>query len=142
MIDKFYIIGSGGFAKEVYFLASEALETKWQFGGFITSGSGEQKPVNYGSLKLPVIAEDIFLSQVAPGGQVILFIGIGNPKLIEKLSIKFREYNFPNLIHPNFVGDRQAITMGIGNLITAGCIFTADITSRPRLISVSSAFRS
>ena len=54
-------------------------------------------------------------------------VGIGNPQIIFKVSEKFKNYSFPNLIHPNFIGHLETINLGIGNIITAGCILTLQI---------------
>jgi sugar O-acyltransferase (sialic acid O-acetyltransferase NeuD family) len=126
MTKKYYIIGSGGFAKEVYFLAEQCLDKSIIFSGFIDfepkfrSLVVRQKEEN-------VIDEMYFLENIKPSSDIQIYLGIGDPKLIEKLSIKFQNYLFPNLIHPNFVGDIKSIHFGIGNIITAGCVFTVDI---------------
>ena len=73
-----------------------------------------------------VISEEDFLNKIKPSKGVSLLMGVGDPKLIDKLSRTFEEYKFPNLIHPSFIGDLESIEVGIGNIITAGCIFTVD----------------
>lgn len=127
MKKNYYILGCGGFAKEVYFLANQTLnDENYQFKGFI-----DYKPsiddIEACKKKLPVIDEDYFLSNIFPSDETLIFIGVGEPKLIEKLSIKFKNYNFPNLIHDKFIGDINSIDIGRGNIITAGCVFTVDI---------------
>lgn len=60
-------------------------------------------------------------------------IGIGTPKIIEKIANKFMQdqyrdkIKFTNLIHPSTIWDMDRITLGVGNVITAGNIFTTDI---------------
>jgi sugar O-acyltransferase (sialic acid O-acetyltransferase NeuD family) len=122
----YFILGSGGFAKEVYFLASEVLDSNYQFGGFIDRNTINDY-IEVRKHKVKVWDENIFLSQVLPQNNTTLFMGVGDPKLLLKLSVKFQEYHFPNLIHPSFVGDFQSIQLGRGNIICAGCIFTVDI---------------
>jgi sugar O-acyltransferase (sialic acid O-acetyltransferase NeuD family) len=127
MKKNYYILGCGGFAKEVYFLSKKILVSEnYQFKGFI-----DYEPIitdiEACKNKLPVIDEDYFLNNVLPNDETLIFIGVGEPKLIEKLSIKFANYNFPNLIHNNFIGDINSIDIGKGNIITAGCVFTVDI---------------
>jgi sugar O-acyltransferase (sialic acid O-acetyltransferase NeuD family) len=125
-----YIIGSGGFAREVYFLINDinlsSKETIYNFKGYIGRESSDSE-VKIGEKKFPVFAEDIFLRS-NQGKRVDLAIGIGAPQTLEKLYYRFSEsYSFPNLIHPSFIGHQEAIAMGIGNIITAGCIFSLDI---------------
>lgn len=126
MKTKYYIVGSGGFAKEVYFLADESLDDSHQFMGFI-----DYKPTEI-TIKVreqieSVIDEDYFLEEIQASENINLYFGIGDPKLLGELSKRFKNYVFPNLIHPNFVGDRKSILLGNGNIITAGCVFTVDI---------------
>ena len=61
---------------------------------------------------------------------ISLAFGIGNPTLIKKLSKLYKNHSFfefPNLIHPNVVGDWKNISLGIGNIICAGNILTTSI---------------
>lgn len=126
MKKQYYIIGSGGFAKEVYFLADELLDESNVFMGFI-----DYKPQVINILArrqvVPVIDEDYFLAHILPSDNIHLYHGIGDPKLLSKLSEKFENYIFPNLIHPNFIGDQKSIQLEKGNIITAGSVFTVDI---------------
>ncbi|WKK78569.2 acetyltransferase [Marivirga salinae] len=123
---EYYIIGSSGFAKEVYFLAENTLDKEIQFSGFIDFRPKEKEIVVRGR-KERVIDENYFLSNIKPNENISLFMGIGDPKLINKLSITFKAYKFPNLINKKFVMD-HSISMGSGNIITFGCVFTVDIT--------------
>ena len=117
-----YIIGCGGFSKEVYFLINEINE--YNVKGFI-----EPNPTNnyfnIDNQKIPIIDEDLFLS-THKGENIV--IGIGRPLIIELLSKKFKDFNYPNIIHPSFTYHKNNINMGIGNIITAGVRFTTGIT--------------
>ncbi len=126
MKKQYYIIGSGGFAKEVYFLADELLEESHNFMGFIDY-KPEVKTIIARGQVVSVIDEDYFLGHILPSENINLYLGIGDPKLLGKLSKQFENYIFPNLIHPNFIGDRKSIQLERGNIITAGCVFTVDI---------------
>ena len=126
MREKYFIIGSGGFAKEVYFLAKECLGYESDFGGFIDF-EPTKLLMTIGSEKFPILDEKSFLEKETNFNSIQLYIGIGDPKILQKLQIKFANYFFPNLIHPSFVGDKDSIHFGNGNIITAGCIFTVDI---------------
>lgn len=126
MNKKYYILGSGGFAKEVYFLANETLEEAHQFMGFIDF-KPKMTSIMVRGKEEPVIDEDFFLEHVGATVDINIYHGIGDPLLLEKLSKRFQNYIFPNLVHPNFVGDKRSIRFGKGNIITAGCVFTVDI---------------
>lgn len=127
MKNQYYIIGCGGFAKEVLFLSTNALDVSWEFKGFIDYKPKKDK-INIGNIEHPVIDEDFFLENIKPSNQISIFVGIGDPKILNLISRKFGEFDFPNLIHKNFIGDLSSINMGKGNIITAGCIFTVDIS--------------
>jgi sugar O-acyltransferase (sialic acid O-acetyltransferase NeuD family) len=120
--DKIYIIGTGGFAKEVYFLVKAT--NLYEFKGFI-----DYKPKNasltVGVESFPIIDEDKFLNDYKWSN---IAIGVGQPHLLKVLSEKFKNFNKPNIIHPSFISDSKNIIMGVGNIITAGVIFTTNIT--------------
>lgn len=116
-----YIIGAGGLALEVLFLIEEINKVKEQyaFGGFVDKEKGELNGFK-------VFDEDTFLNNNKEKDTCIVF-GIGDPSLIKKIHLKYNHLHFPNLIHPNFVGDTKNIHLGKGNIITAGCVFTTNI---------------
>jgi sugar O-acyltransferase (sialic acid O-acetyltransferase NeuD family) len=126
MNKEFYIIGSGGFAKEVLFLAEVVFGNTDDFRGFI-----DYKPsnleVNCMGKKFPIIDEDEFLIKHQEVDRPAIYHGIGNPNLRKKLVEKFIDFPSPNLIHPNFVGHIPSISLGTGNIITSGCTLTVDI---------------
>jgi sugar O-acyltransferase (sialic acid O-acetyltransferase NeuD family) len=126
---EIFIIGSGGFAKEVLWLIEEinARNKKYSFSGFI-----DFKPkfnsISIADNSYPVFDEDEWLNQYLNNStQISVAIGIGNPKTIKNVSDKFKHFNFPNLIHPSFKSHLQTAKLGNGNIITAGCIFTVNI---------------
>lgn len=115
-----YILGAGGFAREVYFLISQI--GQYNIRGFvdITAGPG----IKIGDQLVEVIGED----DLHELSGVSLAVGIGNPRIIKKLTDAFGErFDFPNLVHPNVVGDFKNISWGRGNIVTANCVFTTDI---------------
>lgn len=121
-----YIIGSGGFAKEVLRLLLDT-KNEFIFKGFIDYNpkAGE---VFADSKYYPVLDENIFLSDSSlKRVATAVFIGIGEPKKNIEVLKKFQGFKFPNLIHPSFVGSSDSIVFGQGNIITAGCVFTVDI---------------
>lgn len=117
-----YILGSGGFAKEVYFLITSI--QKYDIKGFIDIKQGND--IIFGGNNIPVLSEEAFLKDIKPN-QASIAMGIGEPALIQKLALKFSGYSFPNLIHPGVVCDFENVLFGQGNVITAGVIFTTHI---------------
>ena len=123
---KIVIIGSGGFAKEVAFLIEDINKQnqEWNFLGYIDQSA------DIGSFngKYRVFQKDEWLENV--DFEVYVVFGIGNPQLISKIHKKLvanQNIKYPNLVHPNVVGDWERIKKGVGNIITAGNIFTTDI---------------
>ncbi|MGI9526129.1 MAG: acetyltransferase [Weeksellaceae bacterium] len=116
-----YILGSGGFAKEVYFLIKEIGHFKVKaFVDIEKKGN-----ISFSETSIPVISEEELEEKEID--KISLALGLGDPKLIKKLSDKFKSYHFPNLIHPNVIYDKSNINIGKGNIVTAGVIMTTHI---------------
>lgn len=122
MTQSIYILGSGGFAKEVYFLIKEI--DGFDFKGFVDLDENENISFEEGEFR--VYSEKEFLKEENPQ-TTQLAIGVGSPSLIHKLSSKFKDFKFPNLVHPTVIMDRQNVKFGAGNIITANVIFTTCI---------------
>lgn len=120
---KYFIIGAGGFAKEV-FLILKRLGINGDFSGFISNDTNLNQ-LKIGENLYPVIEEVKFLAETKPL-EVLLFIGIGDPKIIKKVSENFSSYEFPNLISPDVHLD-DSIKLGKGNIFTKGVNPTVDI---------------
>lgn len=125
MIDIF-ILGAGGFAKEVFFLIEDINREnpRYEVKGFVDARN-DQRELVIGRDRIPVINESEFLRGHNQATHVAL--GVGDPQLLARFHDTFRNFQLPNLIHPGFVGHRDAISFGKGNIITAGCIFTVNI---------------
>jgi sugar O-acyltransferase (sialic acid O-acetyltransferase NeuD family) len=117
---NYYIIGSGGFSKEVFFYTQKTLGNGYKFGGYIDNNIALKSGL--------LIEESSFLDTIKPSDEVVLFNGIGNPEVIGKIHGKFKEYNFPNLIYPGVLADFSTLKIGFGNIITPNCILTVDVT--------------
>jgi acetyltransferase-like isoleucine patch superfamily enzyme len=124
--NNIYILGSGGFAKELYLLVKRNLSGNCVFKGFIDLDPIHNK-IKIGGTQEVVHDENKFLEAVRPASNVHLYMGVGNPGLITSLSERFKEYEFPNLFADNVVFDKQSISIGRGNVFTNGCILTVDI---------------
>lgn len=116
-----YIIGCGGFAKEVYFLIKSS--TDFEVKGFVDKFPIAAE-INFKEGSIPVIKEDYFLSNFK---DVNVCIGIGTPSILNKIYDVFKDYKFPNIIHKNVIYDKENIKIGFGNIITAGCVLTTHI---------------
>lgn len=121
------IIGSGGLAKEVTFLIDEINKVRkiWNVMGFIVA---DERDIGLYNVKNKSMNTDSWL--IERNERLNVAFGIGSPKQIrrvaEKISVN-EKLIFPNLIHPNVIGDWNGIKMGFGNIVFPGCIFTADI---------------
>jgi len=121
------IIGARGLAAEVAFLINEIniQNTKWNLIGFI-----DNNKTNIGQKinNVPVIGTDDWL--IGQKKKINVVFGIGNPDLIKKISLLYNKHDFfefPNLIHPNVIGDWENISIGVGNIIFAGNVLTTSI---------------
>jgi len=127
MIKDIVIIGASGLAKEVAFLIEDINKEKmqWNILGFIDN---DEKNVGVKLNDIPIIGTDDWL--ISQGKSMNIAFGIGYPNLIKKLSINYNKisfFEFPNLIHPNAIGNWNNISLGIGNIICAGNILTTSI---------------
>jgi len=121
------IIGSGGLAKEIAFLIEEInrAELRWNILGFITD---DEKLIGEKHGNYKIINSEEWLYSLDK--ELYIALGIGTPSIIKKIIGKLgknKNLRFPNLIHPNVVGDWDNITIGNGNTICSNSIFTTDI---------------
>mgnify|MGYP000751854218 CR=1 FL=1 len=118
------IVGSGGFAKEVAFLIDEINKVNkiWNLLGYIDVSVGEENG------KYTVYGTDDWLASI--DFEINVVFGVGDPVLLKRLQNKFKKnenLQYPNLIHPNVIGDWARISIGVGNIICASNTFTTDI---------------
>lgn len=118
------IVGSGGFAKEVFFLIEEInkIQKCWNILGYVSNDFSSKREG-----ELVYLTDDELVNY---RDRVSIVFGIGNPSLINTLWGKYSSnpnISFPNIIHPNVIGDFRNIKMGIGNVICASNIFTTNI---------------
>ena len=118
-----YILGNGGFAKEVWQILTEY--SQYHIRGFVDLSPAETS-TEVGGERVPVYQQTVFLDDFV-GKEVALFVGLGDPRLISKVTSTFKDFNFPNFIHPNADVIGKHIKLGRGNIIASGCVFTVDI---------------
>jgi|SRR5689334_3553406 len=119
------IFGSGGLAREVAFLIDQinSASPQWNILGFVETDR-ERVGEQVGKYRVYCTEEELLDKTVAAA------IGIGTPAVINKIASRFAEQShisFPNLIHPSVIRDEPRVTLGRGNILCAGNIFTTDI---------------
>ncbi len=125
MID-IVILGAGGFAREVASLIRDINRAgpAYNLLGFIDKDDTQAgAPVG----EHTILGGENWLAD----RQVAAAIGTGNPGVNRKIADRLlgrENVSFPNLVHPGTVLDHGRVTMGQGNVVCAGNIFTTDIT--------------
>ncbi|MGL5596184.1 MAG: acetyltransferase [Cetobacterium sp.] len=119
---KIYIVGSGGFAREVAWLIEDINEKKptWEIMGFIDENEDNiGKELNgykvLGNLEYLNKQEKSYVT-----------IAIGTGEVREKISDKIKKHEFSILIHPSVMLSKF-VNIGEGTIICAGSIVTTNI---------------
>lgn len=119
---KIYIVGSGGFAREVAWLIEDINEKKptWKIMGFIDENEDNiGKELNgykvLGNLEYLNKQEKSYVA-----------IAIGTGEVREKISDKIKKHKFSILIHPSVMLSKF-VNIGEGTIICAGSIVTTNI---------------
>jgi PglD N-terminal domain len=128
-----FIIGAGGFAKEVAWLFYEAFQTVGKNQNICAFVVGDDSKET--GLKIhghPIIHESEFI-ELTRNKKANIYIGIGDGETRKKIVEKHKKNNpdhiFPPLIHPSVIYDKRPGVVEIheGAIICAGCILTTDI---------------
>ena len=120
-----FVIGSGGLAREVAWLAQLLIDAgrPWRIAGFV-GGPGETGGEEWCGLR--VIGDDDWL--LSSGAEGLVAIGIGHPqdrrRAAERYAGHAGRFEFPNLVHPEARLDTEHVTLGMGNVLTHG-VFVA-----------------
>ena len=125
MTTDIFIIGAGGFGREVQWIIERINEknNKWNLLGYIDDGIKEGTFIN----GYNVLGGTDYLINYST--EVCVVCAVGNPKVREKIISKLVSNNkilFPNIIDPD-VKMSKYIKMGKGNIICAGNILTVNI---------------
>lgn len=124
MIPNLYIVGAGGFGRELYFWLKDlgAWGRDWKFAGFLDDDSGALKDFDYDAKVVASIAE--FVPQ--PGQ--LLACGIGNVAIKRKVCAPLLERGgeFIRVIHPTAVIGANVV-LGNGVVVCPGVTLTCDI---------------
>lgn len=117
MSKKLCIFGAGGFAKEVYWLATQCGH---EVEAFIDIHPGE----NYRDV--PVVEDSYFNKD-----KHLAVVAVGSPKLREKIVKRIIDSHgsnvFKTLVHPKANVMDPLVKVGYGSVICANCILTCDI---------------
>lgn len=121
------IVGTGGFAREVYCCLEDVYAAKGlSMDGKVVFSDVDacaQEYVCMGDGKMIEVIKESKLNF----GQFIFFIGVGDPKVREKIVNKYpSDVQYATIIHPSAVISEQ-VEIGEGSIITAGCIITCNI---------------
>ncbi|MCM1213751.1 MAG: acetyltransferase [Lachnospiraceae bacterium] len=124
---KIYIVGAGGFGKEVAWLIERinSVIPVWELAGFIDDDEEKQSKQE---TKYPVIGDCSLLARCEEEVWVVCAIGAAEvrKKVIRKIE-GYRNVKFATLIDPS-VTLSSAIRIGEGSIICAGTILTVDIS--------------
>lgn len=122
---KIAIIGAGGFGREVMTIIKDInkIEKKYEFVGFFDDGFQKDTLIN----GYPILGGLSDINKLEE--RLAIVIAIGDPKTKAKIHqlITNDLIEYPNIIHPGALISEDFVEMGIGNIVTAGCIITCNI---------------
>lgn len=125
---KLYIIGAGGFGREVAWLVERinAIEETWEIGGYVDddiSLHGVTKD-NY-----PVIGDFNYLIELSNKSDIYAVCAVGSARVRKTIINKFKNSNvkFATVIDPSVIKSDK-VQIGEGTVICAGTIITVDIS--------------
>lgn len=119
------IFGAGGFGREIACLVKSINNKRptFNFIGFFDDGKPAGDKNDYGA----VLGD---LETLRNWGKPLsVAIAIGSPKIIEKIvsNVNNDLVDFPNVVSPDVKYlDEESCTMGIGNIICTGCLFSCN----------------
>lgn len=119
---KIYIVGSGGFAREVAWLIEDINEKNptWEIMGFIDENEDNiGKELN----GYKVLGNLEYLNKHE---KAYVTIAIGTGEVRKKISDKIKKHEFSILIHPSVMLSKF-VNIGEGTIICAGSIITTNI---------------
>lgn len=123
---KLYIVGAGGFGREVLWLVNRINEKEkiWDIQGFIDDNKSLHGKIEN---DYKVLGSCEYLKNLSEDTYVV--ISIGSAKIKEKIAEKLKEYSnvhFTTLIDPSVIISEK-VKIGEGTIICAGTIITVNI---------------
>ena len=127
MMNNIVIFGASGLGKEILQLLKVINKENsiWNILGFID----DNKNLKHKNINGYTVLGGVEYFETNSSFSVV--VAIANPDLKKALVDKINNFNkghrFPNIIHPKVDIDFKCINLGIGNIITEGCILTSNI---------------
>ncbi|MEM7550855.1 MAG: acetyltransferase [Bacteroidota bacterium] len=124
MIEDIVIVGAGGLGREIATVIENINrdDKRWNLIGYY-----DDDPSKSSIGEHPILGN---LEQLKKKQGQNVILALGKPLLKKKIIefLKASNHSFPSIIHPGVIfGDRSTISLGMGNIITAGSILTTDI---------------
>ena len=124
---KIAIYGAGGFGREVACLIRIINEKspEWELIGFFDDGIEKGTKNEYGVVLGGIDEVNSYPEELA------IVIAIASPKIVEKIvgNITSSKIYYPNIISPDVTFlDKDNVSVGIGNIISFGCIISCNVT--------------
>lgn len=128
MSEPIVIYGAGGLAREVEWLIRRINQecSRWKFEGYVVTDKKSLSEID--SLDQIVGDEKWLIGQK----DLSIALAVGTPKhrinIANRLVQHFSEKKFPALVDPSAIYDSHSCKFETGAIITAGCVFTVNIT--------------
>lgn len=121
------IYGAGGFGKEITCLLRQINEIKptWNLLGYIDDGLPIGTATRYGKV---IGNKDTLMHWTK--GELNVVVSIASPRVLNDIrqAIQNPLIVFPNILAPNVnIFDKEAVTMGKGNVFFFGCRISCDV---------------
>lgn len=123
-MNKLYIIGSGGFSKQVIEIVEEMNRIKEDFN---LCGLIDDNPEKQGKLVLgyEVVGTTDYLNEISIKRDIYAVIAISSPVYRRMIAKKLQRVKWPNLVHPRAIVSKY-VRMGQGNIISGGVTINPD----------------
>jgi len=122
------IIGAGGHAREIAFLIEEInlVNSQWNILGFVSNAVTE---IGCSLNGYEIYSDTVLKHQDI--NHLHIVIAIGNPQIVKRIHCELQElkgnFIFPNIIHPTQSSKLRGVSMGDGNIVCEGNIFTTNV---------------
>lgn len=125
MNKMFYLVGAGGFAREVYSYLSKE---KFEIDGFSCAGFIDDNPQALNGFSLEHgIVNSLFTEDLPKGSRLVM--AIANPSLKEQIYKYYKNlgHDFITYIHDSaFVG--ESVVLGEGTIVSPQSVITANVS--------------
>lgn len=120
---ELYIVGAGGFGREVYgWLKDTSIPSGWEFSGFLDDNSNALEDFNYDKGVVAAISD----FRVKPSQLFVCGIGNVQTKIRLCQPLLNQSAQFMTIVHPSTVVGKN-VHLGQGVILCPGVILTCDI---------------